>query len=316
MEKTLDKMQDKRRFSSKRPQSSELHLDRNVNSNALCMCQDPRLVCPILSHRSRCWDSRGVHNKLTTEHHLPQMQQKNQLDLAKIGNSGLWQTSYQSDFKPIDSETLRTIHELDTQLESSIHLENSASHLSDPTLIPHKSLVKHVPAKVEEVYEKPVQFIKLNQEDETNSKIQLSNVSEYNRVFKPYRRREFSADLKPIDSISVADKARPLIHATDLQKQIFTQTETKENSLARDHNRKINQFDSLNYELCNPDKPALSHQNIDLKVPIDQRLSKHKVRPTLPSEFSLMAPYMQFDESVGLWKIRPEFSKHSTQLNY
>jgi len=307
MEKCQDSVGRKQPLAKNRPHSIGHTENRNVLGEVLCICDDPGLVCPIRSHRNAGFNLGVNRSKLQVDNPA--------LNLLKQDRYDMWQTSYQLEFKPIDPLTLRTMHELDNQLEAAIHLENSASHLSDANLAPHKSILIKKKARVEEAFEKPAKFITAEHGHIPHSNEQATNVWEYNRAFRPYRRRDLSSDLAHAHSMSVADHASPLIAPLYNQFEVYTKAESQLNSVARNYNRRANQADSI-FLPGEPQNKLLSKSHaVDPGVSLSTRVLKEKTPPPLPNEFKLIAPYLQFDETKGLWRIKPAVLNHKKPIN-
>lgn len=294
-------MSHQRPATHERPKSTVPRPERINTYGLICTCNDPRLTCPIISHRKGTLPPSTYRQDFAApknNNHFPQFRP---VDNLKTGDVFFDKTIYQQDYQAHNLDRLEKNYQQNTRLHTKFTEENLGAHIKDTLYLPGEKMEERNVRKEVEYYEKPAKFIHTPEKHNKN-KYEFQRDTEYTRMFKGLK-RDNSADIR-LNYDNLRTYPNLVTNAkTEYQDKIVARRNDPSPSRALyELNKRANQY---THPML-PDYFAKPESEYDGNYRGFNYVKKPNPKgiPPIPEQFQHLAEYLYFDEVDGYWKIK------------
>ena len=289
-----------------RPKSSAPRPERLNGYDVICTCNDPRLACPIISHRKGILPPSTYRQDFAGPKNNAHLAQFRPVDNLKTGEVFFDKTIYQQDYHAHDVDRLEQNFQQNTRLHMKFTEENLDAHIKDTLYLPgEKTEQRKVRGEVE-YYEKPVKFIHTPEKHQKN-KHEFQRDTEYTRMFKGLK-RDNSADIRMnYDNLRTYPNMVQNAKTEYQDKIVARRNDPSPSKALYELNKRTNQYT----QPMLPDhfaKPQSEYDGNYKGYTYGKKPNSTGI-PPIPEQFQHLADYLYFDDVDGFWKIKKSQDK-------
>jgi hypothetical protein len=290
-----------------RPRSAIPRPERINSYDLICTCNDPRLTCPVISHRKGVVPPSTYRQDFSAPKNKSHFPQFRPVDNLKTGDVFYDKTIYQQDYQAQNIDQLERNYQQNNRMHVKFTEENLGAHIKETLYLPGEKVEERVVKREAEFYQKPAKFIHTPEKYHKN-KYEFQKDTEYTRMFKGLK-RDNSADIR-LNYDNLRTYPNLIVNAkTEYQDKIVARrNDPSPNRTLYELNKKANQFTQpmLPDHFAKPESEY--HGNFRGFNYVKKQ--NFKGTPPIPEQFRHLSEYLYYDEVEGYWKLKkPEDRK-------